>query len=350
MAWVEKTKNGLRMVERVEVDGKTKRITVPLEKDTQKARMSAIEALYEKKRQIVQPQCEMGLNEAIKLYLARNGIRYSTKIHEGSALNILASVIGDVRMSTLSAQLINRKVMEDGRPVLIGKLRYLKAMVRWCTKYGYLDHDFSRQIDDTRPKEKKDPKSLYLEHKELSDLLSQLSGMHYYTSKFLVLTGMRVGEMSALTMDDITKDRIIINKSYSYVAGEATDPKNADSDRTIHIQKELAELLKEYKKWRSLYMMSEGIRSNYLFFSRDGGPVKENTLYRALVRVNPKVHPHIFRHTHVALLAEAGYSLDAISRRLGHADSKITRAVYYHVTEQQQKKDDAALDKIRILS
>lgn len=348
--WIERNnKNYLRMVERIEVDGKMKRVSVPLEKDAPAARKKAMAALQEKIGQIDRPQCEMRLNEAVELYLKRPGIRPATAIHAGSALRILAELIGDVKLRSLSAQMINRKVMEDGRPVMVRKLRYLKSMIRWCVKYGYMETDFAKQIDATLPKEKKDQKSLYLEHDELDRLFEQLTGIYLYASKFLVLTGMRVGEMSALTMDDIGTDRITINKNYCYCAGVYTEPKTVESDRTIYIQPELAELIREYKKWRKLYMMSLGIRTNLFFFSKDGSPLKENTLYQVLHRIDPKLHPHLFRHTHVALLAEAGYGLDAISRRLGHAGSNITRAVYYHVTEKQQKKDDDFLKGIRIL-
>jgi len=349
MAWVEKNNGYLRLVERVEVDGKTKRISVPINRDTPAARKKAMAALQEKIGQIDRPQCEMRLNEAVELYLKRPGIRPATAIHAGSALRILAELIGDVKLRSLSAQMINRKVMEDGRPVMVRKLRYLKSMLRWCVKYGYIEQDFTKQIDDALPKEKKDPKSLYLEHDELKQLFDNLTGIYYYSSKFLVLTGMRVGEMSALTMEDIGEDRITINKNYCYCAGVTTKPKTVESDRAIFIQPELAELIKEYKEWRLLYTMAQGVRTNLLFFSRDGSPFKENTLYQVLHRIDPKLHPHLFRHTHVAMLAEAGYSLDAISRRLGHAGSNITRAVYYHVTEKQQKKDDEFLKGIRIL-
>ena len=54
--------------------------------------------------------------------------------------------------------------------------------------------------------------------------------------------------------------------------------------------------------------------------------------------------------THASLLFEKGFQLDAISRRLGHgSNSKVTREIYIHITENLQKKDAAMLDKISIL-
>lgn len=59
--------------------------------------------------------------------------------------------------------------------------------------------------------------------------------------------------------------------------------------------------------------------------------------------------PHCLRHTHVALLAENGMPLDMISRRLGHQDSRITREVYFHVTEKLKEKENKMLQKVSIL-
>ena len=55
------------------------------------------------------------------------------------------------------------------------------------------------------------------------------------------------------------------------------------------------------------------------------------------------------RHTHVALMAENGVSLDAISRRLGHENSKITKDIYFHVTKKMKEQDNAQFQKVNIL-
>ena len=353
MSWIEKTKSGtLRLCERVKVDGSWKRLSVPIEKDTAQARRRATEALEQKARAICTPITEMRLNEAIERYLARDGIRESTRIYEGSALRSAMDMIGNERMCDLTAPLIKRKMMETGLPPqkLNGKLRYVKSMLRWCLEYGYIEDDFVGRLRSFPVKNKEqDPADLYLEQDELQDILDHLSGMRYYIVKFLALTGCRVGEMSALQVSDIGDRYISITKSYNQASRTITEPKSVTSARDIFIQPELAELLKEYKEWRLIYMMSEGIRTELLFFSPSGGIYSENTLYRALRRIGPKLHPHILRHTHVALLADQGVPLEAISRRLGHSDSGITKKVYYHVTKKQKQKDEEKLSLIRIL-
>lgn len=55
---------------------------------------------------------------------------------------------------------------------------------------------------------------------------------------------------------------------------------------------------------------------------------------------------HIFRHTHISKLAELGVPLYVIQQRVGHANSKITRQIYLHVTDEAIKKETPKLDKL----
>lgn len=57
---------------------------------------------------------------------------------------------------------------------------------------------------------------------------------------------------------------------------------------------------------------------------------------------------HALRHTHTAMLAEARVPLETISRRLGHADSKVTPEVYMHITNNMRDHDRDLLSKVRI--
>lgn len=47
--------------------------------------------------------------------------------------------------------------------------------------------------------------------------------------------------------------------------------------------------------------------------------------------------PHIFRHTHISMMAEAGIDLPTIMKRVGHDDMKTTMRVYTHVTDKMKK-------------
>lgn len=94
-------------------------------------------------------------------------------------------------------------------------------------------------------------------------------------------------------------------------------------------------------------------KPNLFLFSRNGTYIhyysynkyfKENS-FRILER---EVTPHALRHTHASLLFEQGISIDTISRRLGHENSKITKEIYLHVTKELTEKDKEQIAKVSI--
>ena len=96
-------------------------------------------------------------------------------------------------------------------------------------------------------------------------------------------------------------------------------------------------------KTKHFFCDDEGHRINYdayrMYFER-----------RMMSAVGRKLTPHALRHTHTAMLAEAGVPLETISRRLGHSDSEITRQVYMHVTNKMREKDREIVNRVKILT
>lgn len=64
---------------------------------------------------------------------------------------------------------------------------------------------------------------------------------------------------------------------------------------------------------------------------------------------HPYSQSNKLRHTHVAMLAEAGMPLETIMRRVGHANSQVTKEVYMHVTDRMRDRDRALLQAVTIL-
>lgn len=347
--WVEKTKTGYRICDRIKIDGKTHRVTVPLEKDTAQARRKANEALLEKIRGIEHKEEQMSLKSLTELYIAKKVCKESSKATMENSLKMICNILGECPLNPTA---INRKLMESdvSAKTINTYLCTFRHFLRWCYQYGYTDDDISKRVISIPCRQEKVSSGLkYLEPKELKQVLCQLHGVYYYLFSFLALTGCRIGEAAALTMDDIRDRYISITKTNSGFG--ITDPKTENSKRDVYIQPELDSLLKEYKRWRTLFLMAKGIRTNLLFFTNRGNPIHRNLAGKALTHVKSEkpLHPHIFRHTHVALLAEKGIPLEVIARRVGHEGTGITRAIYYHVTEKQKEKDEKAISKIKIL-
>ena len=62
-----------------------------------------------------------------------------------------------------------------------------------------------------------------------------------------------------------------------------------------------------------------------------------------------KITPHTLHHTHASLLMEQGVDIDSISRRLGHADSRITREIYLHVTQKMKERDNERIKEVKLI-
>jgi integrase len=352
MAWIETTKNGLRLYDRYKgYDGKIHKVSVPLARDTAQARKTAQEELQKKILSNNTLTTEMRLSELVEAYIDQKDIKPSSLVNYESSFKQILDALGDVLIASLTAPFCLRRLSEThkAQSTLNRYIMLLNGLFEWSYQYGYMLERI--HITPIREKtKKKDADQEYLEASELKEVVDLLDGtMAGYVCKFLALTGCRVGEASALTWNDIDERYIHITKAYHKDNG-ITAPKTLSSRRDIFIQPELRELLKEYKEWRMLHMMAHKIRSEYLFFNNYGNIYTEQNLIGTLARISsPKhLHPHIFRHTHTALLAEQGVSLESIARRLGHTSSDITKQIYFHVTLKLKQRDEEVLSRVSI--
>ena len=92
--WIEKTKSGLRAVERYIIDGKYKRLSVSIDRDTAQARRKAREELDQKIREASQPVTEMQLQQAVDEYFKIKQCRESTKRAQKTILNRAVKILG----------------------------------------------------------------------------------------------------------------------------------------------------------------------------------------------------------------------------------------------------------------
>ena len=286
---------------------------------------------------------------ALSEYFGYKDVKPTTLVNEKCALNQMLKILGDVPVITLTAPAIKRALLESKKPTstLNRYLALFNAFLKWCFEYGYIEAPLKVSAFPQKSV-KKDDNSLYLERDELKKVLDALDGtMDGYVCRFMALTGCRIGEVAALTLSDLD-DHVHVTKTKTYL-GNIQTPKTAHSERDIFIQPELRAMLREYYQWRQLYMMAHGIRTDLLFFSQSGNLYGDNYLRIKLHRIDEKLHPHIFRHTHVALLAEQGIPLETISKRLGHSDTKVTSKIYYHVTERMKAHEEELLSKVSIL-
>lgn len=341
--------------------GKRKRVCVSLDKNTASARREAqriLDAKIAERNSRVNPE-ELTLGEAVERYLEyqKETVKPSTLTRNTGSLNAVCKILGgDTLLDSLNAGYINRQLLKSGRShkTLNEDITRMKAFLRWCYKndlvkdVGYLD-----KIEKFKTEGK--PESLkYLERDELNLLLSQLTvDYERLLIEFLALSGLRIGEAIALEKKDVdTENRLIhVDKTFDPHNGIVTSTKTETSNRDVYIQNELMELIGRIKE----YYFHMPYRGDLFFTNNDGKRVQHRAVEKYFrencIRVLEKpLTVHSLRHTHASLLFEQGMSLEAVSRRLGHADSKITRDIYLHVTEEEKRRDRERLDEIELIT
>lgn len=168
---------------------------------------------------------------------------------------------------------------------------------------------------------------------------------NYLMSEILFWTGVREGELLALTPSDIDFENNLlhISKTYNRINGVdvITPPKTETSNRTISIPEFLKEEIQDYISGH--YGMPENER---LF------PIVARTLQKRMKKFMEKaevkiIRVHDFRHSHVAYLINQGVQPLIIKERLGHRDIKITLNTYGHLYPTQQKQVADMLDQQR---
>lgn len=279
-------------------------------------------------------------------------------------MKTLCELIGsDTLVASLTAPYVRKKLMQPraGEEVTAvtfnERLKYFKALMRWAyeeelvSNISYLEK--LKKRPETRPQEK----AKYMEGEELRAVLDAMRLPEWkLLTQFLALSGLRIGEAMALTDDDIDLEEryIHVTKNYSLVTYSVDSTKTATSTRDVFIQDELYDVIKDVMNFKQMRVKMFGHPSPHLFATVDGGRISYDAYRKYLGETSYRVTgrrltPHSLRHTHVALLAESGIGLDAISRRLGHSDSQITREVYFHVTERMREKENEEIKGVTLL-
>lgn len=364
--WIEELKNGkFKAVERytVPLTGQVKRVSITIDKNTAKSRKEAQAILYTKIEKALGSHNPRGLTLETLVDLYREDqiktVKASTYKRNFFACETLKKILGkNTLCNKLTAGYVRSQFLATGEApgTLNEHLVRFKALIRWgyhndyLTDISYIDKIY--RFKDKSHKEKIQNK--YLEAAEVNALLESMSVLKWHNlTKFLVLSGLRIGESLALQISDIDiKNRLIhVTKTYDIINDIVTTPKTLCSTRDVYMQDELFILSKQI---RQQALTDRMIYGNNLFF-QSGGKMLQYDAYRKYLKEHTKtvvgkvLTPHALRHTHASLMLENGISIDEISRRLGHENSKVTKEIYLHITEKLRAKENERIQKISIL-
>jgi len=159
-------------------------------------------------------------------------------------------------------------------------------------------------------------------------------------------SGMRIGEICALTWEDIDTDNGIINirktiqRIYVIEDGERKTellidtPKTKNSIREIPMSRDLLKMLKPFKKI---------VNPNFFVLTNDAKPTEPRTYrsyYKNLMKKLeiPEIKFHGLRHSFATRCIESNCDYKTVSVLLGHSNISTTLNLYVHPNLEQKKK------------
>lgn len=220
----------------------------------------------------------------------------------------------------------------------------LSAIFNHAVRYYSLSKNPARQAGTIGKKESKE--MLFWTTEEYLKFAEVMMDKprYYYAFEVLYWTGMRLGEMLALTPADFDfeKQEVRINKSFQHIKGKdiITEPKTEKANRTIKIPDFLCDEIQDYME------MLYGIEDNDRLFLLSKSGMHHEMDRGAKESGVKRIRIHDLRHSAVSLLIEMGFSALAIADRVGHESTDITYR-YAHLFPSKQIEMAEGLSAIR---
>jgi integrase len=236
-----------------------------------------------------------------------------------------------------------------------GQLTALSAIYQYAgRRMGYvganpvaaLERAERPRTDDEKPKR-------ILSPDELARLLAAVPERHRLVFEFAAQTGARLGEALGITWGDVDTRAATVRFTHQLDRnGQRVALKTKRSRRTVEVTPELASKLREHR------MAATGAGDHDLVFvgrtaqphdhRNIAGRVMAHAVERAglgpverggrVVEAAPTFHS--LRYTHGSALIAAGWDLDEVSARLGHANIATTMRAYVHSYDAARRSDD----------
>lgn len=252
-----------------------------------------------------------------------------TKLTYQQAFNALENYFGKVSIENVDRRKYQLFLRNYGKNHAKSTVSKYNSLIHACIKDaiydGVIQKDFVQNTSLVY-NQKKTRQIEYLsidEIQKLSGYIESSLNVHF-TAKYMILlavyTGARLGEIQALTWQDI---------NFNFT--------------TIRINKSWNESTRKFQKTNE----TEHIFTNQYNTIPTSSAVNK-TLRECLSSSNidkKGFHFHSLRHTHVAFLLSQNIDLYIISKRLGHSDISTTSRVYSYLIDEYRTRSDNQIEK-----
>lgn len=179
----------------------------------------------------------------------------------------------------------------------------------------------------------------------------------YNQFSFILQTGIRVGELSALKWEDIDfrKGTMSICRNGRYITPNAKwefgKTKSKSGERKIPLTQEAIKILENQREKQAKMNIYHMDFRDLVFTGRNGRPIIKSEYNDMIRRICKSANINIFsihtlRHTFATRCIEAGMKPKTLQSILGHANIRTTMDLYVHVTDEEQQKEFESVEKM----
>ncbi len=302
------------------------------------------------------------LFDAIKEYLTHHSKRYkpaSTHRYKNALDNILRFVGKELPIGALQAKDLQdyqlHRIAKDRKPRTVDfELDVMRSFLNWArrrdwAKVNVADNEHVERLLSKKRHQSSTEKRIFTDE-ELKILLAPSDGMWWqYTYIFALLyyTGLRIGELSHLTVKDTSLPRreirirektlrvpVLSRQLGKVISAEVHWTPKWYEERIVPIEDRLVPALEEFQKRRT-----ENIYN--LYFLGSLGTMITDHLSRAVKSLTDKtdVSVHTFRHTHIShALNRWGRHSTVVQKWVGHKHLATTE-IYVHVSVEDLHRE-----------
>ena len=193
-----------------------------------------------------------------------------------------------------------------------------------------------------------------LTREEVDGFLKAARDSWYYPLYvFMLNTGLRIGEASALTVRDVTEQTINVCKTVTrtqagYTIAEQT--KTEAGRRTLTTRPEAWEAFQEQRRNNEAFNSRKVVNINRSVFTLPkGGIIRPDRVNSDIKRICEKTGIeyftcHAFRATFTSRCISAGVPVKVLMETLGHTDVQMTLGLYGHAEDEQKRAELLAVN------
>ncbi len=265
--------------------------------------------------------------------------------YEEIVVQHLAPALGDIEIERISRRDI-RAFMQRGERVKTDALPLSAATVNMCLSVlrGAFSYAVEWELISENPclgikrlpyEGKRVEAFSKEEQRRLEKSIAESGDRRLFGVVLCLYTGLRIGELLALTWDnvDLRRGTLTVSKTVYRAKDESgawrvvTDrPKTENSERIIPLPPFLREIFREHKR---------SAIGDFVIENADGSPISTRSYQYIFARLTetacvPSYNFHALRHTFATRAIECSMDIKTLSELLGHKSAVITLNRYAH--------------------